>query len=1292
MADAVPEEPAAPASSSSTSNTASVLEAPYTWHYYPVLGVLNGPTSGSAEPATTQAGEHKGPLTPYARQVARSILRYFRGGGADASAGACGWDSAGPARVPRWQTVSYERVDDIPRRKSAGRSGAGAADELSPRRRQGELGGEGLLTPRWVDKQQRRPATVVSLHALRTDDAGAAALGDELARNRVCLAAYGLTYAAVVIVSRAQAEDAQQADARLGAAMQRGGLDASQFFVCRAEATAAAQHQRQQQQQQQFYTFLSDLERRMYARASAYYADAFMRTQAKLAGIPQLPLPSRPGDAAAVGRSLAAGDGGSGEAQRLLQDAALVARFSRFLPLRAWLVRYHFKLAVFAECGGDRDTAQRSLWLAYAHLLAYVGEIASGAYQPAGEDPGSAEAAGPGWMWALSGGDSDGSRAHSLRMFGRRWDEALELLEAVHLRLVRGWLYQSLDAQALRSAMQQAPPISPVSRSGPRAAPQPATSAATSTSGGANGSLDALVLSVHAGECTPATEKLMEAERRRRLDHGGSARSDGSGVCFVALGSETADVDLLQAGAGAGAWWPLGGHFGVVDFGAPPARPARRPGLVLNSSLDASATAAQLPAAARYDAHLALAARQCVEHVGALAQALAGGGCGDGSSYASAALSRQHASHAALHAAAAASGVDFAAAFAAAASSPVLLPQWMWAATAAPMLQAAACARMRQQRLFAAEDASLGARDASAPQGASPVSSASPGVANAYVGAWLAAERAAPAGAAPDRARTLLTAALACLPGGSSADAAPDALVRLIEGAGPCTRQRMRVAGALADAFADAGHASRALVVVRALADRLRADGWARLAGHALQRAARYAEAAGDRHAAAEAAVELLAPQVADGGRALEDLRELWRLPPPAGATPAPDAVSVDMTRIHAAITCHAHWRHWRLTPGGGAMAFQVHLDCRALRQPLRLSELLVEFSDARLDVRVSRGAGGFVEAGGGVRLYDIRSARACDLELQPGADAVFEGCVDVGSAGAAPAAALVLVRVSAAVDGLAAPALRLSWPTCMSTAAAGGPDAGERSLGPMEALLASSAAVARLRDPALRVAPSRSGPAPQQRAAALAGPASSAPSSRRWLAAPQHAARLQARWLPLPEPPLQLPHADGSEPSFSAYSRCRVLSLPAAPEPGLVVTMPGVAALAPAYRGEALAVEIVVRNTHPRLPALCEGVDVRLASVGPADSAGLLDVDSASPSATPTSADPAAGDRASPWLSTQGAAGCGVRSAELLGLALPGGARSIQPGEERALTVFVHFPAAALSGACRSADAGAAV
>ncbi|KAJ1803926.1 hypothetical protein LPJ56_005737, partial [Coemansia sp. RSA 2599] len=167
----------------------------------------------------------------------------------------------------------------------------------------------------------------------------------------------------------------------------------------------------------------------------------------------------------------------------------------------------------------------------------------------------------------------------------------------------------------------------------------------------------ALVLSVHAGECTAATEQLMDMERRRRHQRvRGATGGSGLPVCFVALGSETADVDLVQpeaaahaeasSGSGARWWWPLGGHFGVLDF-ARSGEPSK-PGLVINNTLETTGACSMLPASSQYDVFLTLAARQCSEHVLALALVLKQAGFGDRSSYFWATVGNQYSNHAAL--------------------------------------------------------------------------------------------------------------------------------------------------------------------------------------------------------------------------------------------------------------------------------------------------------------------------------------------------------------------------------------------------------------------------------------------------------------------------------------------------------------------------------------------------------------------------------------------------------------------------------------------------------------------
>ncbi|KAJ2452793.1 hypothetical protein EV183_002691 [Coemansia sp. RSA 2336] len=637
------------------------LATPYTQQFYPVLGVLNGPSSTAAESK----------LTAYGRQVGRSMLKYFRGSDVGQAADSnsdyisTGWDPVGPGRGPRWQTVPFERVDDIPRRKSRTQQAADKREDLSPRSTGGTLSGEGLMTPKWVERQQQRPATVISLHMLQ--DGADSRLAEEMARNRVCLAAFGISYTAVVIINRGAAED--NTEARLSVIMQRGGLEASQFAVCRPGSAP------------QFQQFLGELERSVFARAATFYADAFMHSQRKLAQIPQLPLPEHPEDPEPVRQSLMGASEARMQSLKLMGEETVVQRYSRFLPLRGWLVRYHFKLGVFAECSGDRDTAQRCMWLAYAHLAAYLGEIAAGAYLPQTES-----APESGWMWELNGSDNDGQRAQRLRMFGQRWDEALQLFEALHVRLVRGWLYQSLDVNALRatqsgssggwsysfgggsSGAAQRYTVAPVYRSGPSAAAASATSRTPvpiSPGGsspvspsminatGGSGSLDLLVLSVHAGEVSAATEQLMDSERTRRK--GGFAGA----VSYVSLGSETRDIDLLelQESRGCG-WWPLGGFYAVVDFGR--GQQASRMGLVLNSSQDVGCTASMLPAENPYDTCLTLAGRQCAEHVVLLARVLQHSGFGEDSSYFWACLERQYCLNAAVYLLAAGHGMGFA--------------------------------------------------------------------------------------------------------------------------------------------------------------------------------------------------------------------------------------------------------------------------------------------------------------------------------------------------------------------------------------------------------------------------------------------------------------------------------------------------------------------------------------------------------------------------------------------------------------------------------------------------------
>ncbi|KAJ2822867.1 hypothetical protein FBU31_004463, partial [Coemansia sp. 'formosensis'] len=978
----------------------------------------------------------------------------------------------------------------------------------------------------------------------------------------------------------------------------------------------------------------------------------------------------------------------------------------------------------------------------------------------------------------------------------------------------------ALDAAALRSSadtqqqqhQQQGqqlrpPPITPVSRSGPRAAATPTTSPLSASfsepmtsSAGGNGSLEALIFSVHAGECSAATEQLMDAERSRQQQLGAS-----DAMYFLALGSETADVDLLQPVASdTCGWWPLGGHYAVVDFSASSSGSRLRPtgfdgasrlGLVLNSSLDVGAAASLLPQTNHYDAHLTLAARQCVQHVAALALVLGRAGFGDASSsYFWAAVARQYSAHAALFVTAAANGVDFGGAFDAASvdvspllppsvvvdsvvatlrrplgttvkssaasatppafgggSRPVvrgralstaftgfafdealggiyavvgpkekqrasesagagvggggggtLCPLWMWPRTAAPLFQAASFATLQRHRRLAAEDTAYSTHSADA-----RVFSANPGVENTYAGVWLAAERKRhaeePGATLAATTRLLSAAALACLhqpPGATDGELlGVDALVGAISG-DSSSAQFLCLASELAEVHAESGSFATALPIFQALVRRFRSEGWEALGRHALQWVGRCAAAVDDRRVALTAGVELLSQ--ADGVSDIDALLD--------DAEP----MVLDMTQMYAPITCHAHWRHWRLK--GAQMAFQVELNCRALARPLRLSELCVEFSDPRYCVRLSDD--GTSEADGLLRFCDVGGERQkqCSLELKAGSTVVFEGCVEIDGDVVA-SRALVLAGVSATIGNVT-----LRWPTCapastsssslLSQTAVVAHD-GEQGFSPMEALLAARAAVARARDPLLLpshagaaagaaaaadnahvAAASYSEHAALRRAVAVVGP--TVPANDRWLVV-VGADNGHLRWEQLASPPLVPAQLLADEPGFSAYSRCRVLALPVAAEAGglVVVSMPRVGDSAPAYRGEAFAVEIVVRNAHARLPAVGVAVDVRLASgLGDdvADSMSNLNVASSDASESGGGAElavEAAGD--APWLTAEDGDD-GGRARELLGV-LPGGsAADLAPGESRTVTVFVNFPAAQLSSASQSTATDLAV
>ncbi|KAJ2168138.1 hypothetical protein GGH15_001618 [Coemansia sp. RSA 562] len=985
------------------------LTTPYTQQFYPVLGVLNGPHTN---------GEN---LTSYGRQVARSILKYFCGGDTsertESEHVSSGWDPVGAARGPRWQTASFSRVDDIPRRKSRSQTDS-LSNDLSPRGT-GELHGDGLMTPKWVERQQRRPATVISFHTLQ--DKPDSQLSEELARNRVCLASFGVSYTCVVIVNRSASEDGT--DQRLSSIMQRGGLDQAQFAVCRPGSGP------------QFQAFLSELERGLFTRAAAFYADAFMHTQSKLAMLPQLPLPERPEDPASVYESMQGDSTSQALSSRLLGND-VVQRFSRYLPVRGWLVRYHFKLGVCAECAGDRDTAQRCMWLAYVHAAAYIGEIASGAYLPAeGGTPSD------GWMWALNGGDSDGQRAHSLRMFGQRWDELLVLFDALHTRLVRGWIYQSLDVSALRATQASASTsggwpyafgggsqrytVTPVNRSGPQVpvpispgGPSPTSTSSPVGSVGGNGALDALVLSVHAGEVNAATEQLMAAERTRRANGG------RPNVHYLALGTETRDIDLLPApDARTFGWWPLGGFYAVIDFGRSGQTPTRR-GLVLNSARDVNCVTSLLPTDTAYDVCLALAGRQCAEHVLLLARVLKQSGFGEESSYFWARIERQYTNQAALYVVAATHGMSFARALSRATlridSGPAQTSNVLVGSLRQPRMRApsvvdrveSAVGRPRApSTAFAgfAFDQALGGIYA-------VVEPKQPAVTVQNVGdclfpLWMWPENAsflfrAAALASLKRSRQLQAELLVYMPEEgvvgdmkrvfSANPGVENTYVATWLASERNNRALHKTCELLAAALACVGE-SRATSAAREVAAQsddvsalveLITQGQSAGSHFYVYLASEVAEvyAESGRNGPALRVFGLLADWFRSEGwaqltahalqwtlkcaTAVDDreaaTRAMLELLSPQLASPerlnvetdllqmaAGVNVVVDMSQIYSPILCHAQWRHWDLGTSN-KMHFQVTVDCRALHHTLPLTSFNVEFSDPRFNISVN--------------------------------------------------------------------------------------------------------------------------------------------------------------------------------------------------------------------------------------------------------------------------------------------------------------------------------------------------
>ncbi|KAJ1882218.1 hypothetical protein LPJ57_001089 [Coemansia sp. RSA 486] len=1188
-----------------------------------------------------------------------------------------------------------------------------------------------------------------------------------------------------------------------------GGLqEPTQILMCRPGSSS------------QFQNFLLDLDQRLFTYATKYYAEMFLHTQGKLAAIPQIPVAARPETPGMISQYIDVP-----EVAQMLEEPELVARYSRYLPLRGWLIRYHFKLAMFAEAINDRDTAQRCLWLAYIHLVSYLAEISSGAYLPPDSDTLCVDKSGApvGWMWRLNGGDADGTRAHSLRMFGRRWDEAMDLANAVNLRLVRGWMYQLREATVLRqnkgtsstgwpygfgSSGGQQILVNAVSRSGIRAVGRPAVNVspgathgagvlAASVTGG-NGSLDPLVLSVHAGECTPATEQLMNVERRQRQRQrqrlsDEKTFSSSLPACFVALGTETIDVDLVE---GTGSWWPLGGHYGVIDFSRP--GEASRPGLIINSSSETTGICSMLPIGNQYDVFLTLAARQYTEHMAILVLVLQQAGFGSGSSYFWAVVSALYADMAVLQNVA--KQIDFGGALDRAATHmaadtvtgtgamtqqgvreavdrlvgalrpPVagpthtgvvevagsevmgwpfagfaferrlttqslniglrdqlhllnsgsgsgsgvrdrVFPQWTWASTAAPLLHAAAQAGLRRIRAFAEEKTVYLTESGCSTPGR--CFSACPGVENTYVAIWLVAERKRHeqhiVGVASLRQ---LAKALVCVANGDSvlvSEAAAHEVItqpsesmklkQVVKQTG--NNEAMELAGCIAEMQVELGRPATALGVFLALAERFRANGWAVLTACALRWVVRCAVSVDDPPSAIEATLELLSSQLVasvDDRQVLHG--DLLRML--AEDSPGCGEISVDMHRVYAPITCHAHWRHWML-PDDMRMTYQVVLDGRALVLPLSLVDLRVRFGDSRFDVHVTGESTGIEPQTVDVAGFDqpveylslgtTSAESSSSLVLQPGRVLVIEGVVTLDDAYAERRPAgdvLTIEEVAATVgDGWR---LQMRWPTCappsnaeQNTATSGIDDDEMTS---MERLLLGNIGVARMRDPALgessQLWTSLGSGHAVSRAINATGPSASLSQNRRWLSVSSSTG--VNRWVTLLSPPLtprkqsQASVPLREEPAFSVYSRCRTLYL-AEPQPMVQLSAPQVADLAPAYRGEMFPVEVCICNLHKRKSLDRVWMEFVVGELGQV--AGSLNNIGGGLENTGLGIE---NRGVGPWISVENDRDAEQKQSVVVELSV-----DIKSGQKFTATVYVHFPAPLLSGSWKPSTVAAA-
>ncbi|KAJ2390692.1 hypothetical protein GGI05_003152, partial [Coemansia sp. RSA 2603] len=625
------------------------------------------------------------------------------------------------------------------------------------------------------------------------------------------------------------------------------------------------------------------------------------------------------------------------------------------------------------------------------------------------------------------------------------------------------------------------------------------------------------------------------------------------------------------------------------------------------------------------------------------------------------------------------------AATAATAAADAAHAPWMWPPTPAPLLHAASQASLHHARALSA------------------ASSADTDV--------VVAVRS--------QALRLLADALSCTGGASALDAARDIyhtplqpdttkLEQLLRGGvslGDRARGCLALAGDLAEAYAELGMHAEALRVLHVVVARVRYHGWTVLTQHALQGVVRCADALGDSAASVRARIELLSPALVacedERRRTAEHLALTFALP-------SAEQVEVDMWQVYSPITCHAHWRHWRVGPTG-RMAFQLALDCTALPVSLPADaaaacELLVEFSDARHNVRVAHDAS--VQpaemntedgATGSVCYVDLQRQRACDLRLRP-CVTVFEGSVQLD-------AACGLLAIEAVVLSLGS--VRLRWPTCAATAslptataavaatAATVPADADGALNAMEALLLARCGVQRMLDGvlgaanrlAVRADVAAAGDVALRRALHVTGPSASLPRDLRWLCVSSDDARRSAQWTHLPSPPLtcrtvtdQPPLTQGAreEPLFSAYSRCRVVCVDETKPSPVSVSLPGVQEQQQAVlRGEAFAVCVRVRNTHGERALARVSVRVQVeVDVAERADRGLLDEQRAGDAVAVADSAAALGGR--PWVSLTRESGVTDRSSEVV-VELPEG---VPVGQAVDRTVYVCLPEPLLSAA----------